>query len=63
MLGLTALTWIILIPATLCWPAVGVLLYFIWRSAKRHTAHDDAQREALLEAAARPAAGPGGPAS
>ena len=36
LLGLTALTWIILIPATLCWPAVGLVIYFIWRSAKRH---------------------------
>ena len=60
LLGLTAINWIILIPATLCWPVVGVVLYLIWRSAKRHTTHDDAQREALLEAAARPSgAGPG----
>jgi hypothetical protein len=58
LLGLTAINWIILIPATLCWPAVGFVIYLIWRSSKRHTADDDARREALLEAAARQAPGP-----
>ncbi len=52
VLGLTAINWIILIPATLVWPLVGVVLYFLWRSAKRHDDADAAQRRALLEAAA-----------
>jgi hypothetical protein len=55
VLGLTALTWVILIPATLCWPVVGFLGYLIWRSAKRHGDADAAERRRLLEAAAQPA--------
>jgi flagellar basal body-associated protein FliL len=52
VLGLTAINWIILIPATMVWPLVAVVIYFIWRSAKRHEDADAAQRRALLEAAA-----------
>jgi flagellar basal body-associated protein FliL len=52
VLGLTAINWIILIPATLVWPLVAIVLYPIWRSAKRHEHADEAQRRALLEAAA-----------
>ena len=48
MLGLSALTWVILIPATLCWPAVGVGFYFIWRSAKRHDEREAVERERAL---------------
>ena len=57
MLGLTALSWVLLIPAVLCWPVVGFVVYLVWRSAKRHGDADDAQRKALLEAAARAEAG------
>ena len=62
VLGLTALTWIILIPATLCWPVVGIAVYFLWRWSKHHEEIDAAQRKALLEAAAQPAPGPDAPA-
>ena len=62
VLGLTALSWILLIPATMCWPVAGLIVYLVWRSAKRHEEIDAAQRKALLEAAARPAPGPQGPA-
>ncbi len=58
-LGLTAINWIILIPATLVWPLVGIVLYFIWRSAKRHGDVDKAQRQALLDAAAAAQQAPG----
>ena len=59
VLGLTAINWIILIPATLVWPLVGVVLYFVWRSAKRHDDADAAQRRALLDAAAAGQHAPG----
>jgi hypothetical protein len=59
VLGLTAINWIILIPATLVWPLVGIVLYFIYKSAKRHEEHDDAQRQALLDAAAAAQQAPG----
>ena len=56
VLGLTAINWIILIPATLVWPlvAVVVIVYVVAnRSAKRHEeSADAAQRQALLDAAA-----------
>jgi heme/copper-type cytochrome/quinol oxidase subunit 2 len=64
LLGLTALTWIILIPATMCWPVAGIFVYLLWRWSKKHEEHAEAERERLLEAAAvRTAPGPGGPAS
>lgn len=47
-LGLSALTWIILIPCTLCWPAAGYLVYIVHRSAKRHEVGEKAERERLL---------------
>jgi nitrogen fixation-related uncharacterized protein len=59
VVGLTAINWIILIPATLVWPLVGIVLYFVWRSAKRHDDADSAQRRALLEAAAASERTPG----
>lgn len=54
MLGLTALSWLLLIPAVAVWPVVGIIVYFIWRWAKRSAEADEAQRKALLEAAKRP---------
>jgi hypothetical protein len=60
VLALTALTWVILVPAVLCWPVVGAAGYLIWRSAKRHGDADKAQREELLAAAARPDPDAGG---
>ena len=51
MLGLTALSWILLIPAVLCWPVVFFAGWLIWRASKRHEAEEDAQRQRLLEAA------------
>jgi hypothetical protein len=61
MLGLTALTWIILIPATMCWPVAGLIVYLVWRASKEHEESAEEQRQALLEAAAKAAPGPGGP--
>ena len=59
LLGLTALTWVVLIPAGGCWPAAGYLVYRINRAAKRHEEHADHEREQLLAAhAQRQAAGP-----
>jgi flagellar basal body-associated protein FliL len=52
VLGFTAINWIVLLASTLVWPLVAVVIYFIWRSAKRHDDADAAQRRALLEAAA-----------
>jgi hypothetical protein len=54
LVGLTALSWVLLIPAVLCWPVVFFVGWMIWRWSKRHTEADDAQREALLEAASKP---------
>ena len=51
MVGLTALSWLVLIPAVACWPVAGLVVYLVWRNAKHHHAADDAHREALLEAA------------
>ena len=51
MLGLTALSWVLLIPAVLCWPVVFFFGWLVWRASKRHEAEEDAQRERLLEAA------------
>ena len=42
MLGLSALSWVLLIPAVLVWPVVFVVGYLIWRSSKRHTEADEA---------------------
>jgi heme/copper-type cytochrome/quinol oxidase subunit 2 len=52
VLGFTAINWILLLASTLVWPLVAVVIYFIWRSAKRHGHADEEQRRALLEAAA-----------
>jgi len=53
-LGLTALTWIILIPATLCWPAAGYLVYLVWRSGKRHDERERLEREQGLATGRQP---------
>ena len=36
------------------WPIVGFAIYLVWRWAKRSSEADEAQRRALLEAAAKP---------
>jgi hypothetical protein len=54
VLGLSALSWVLLIPAVAVWPLVGLVIYLIWRWAKRSTEADEAQRQALLDAAAKP---------
>ena len=53
MLGLSALSWVLLIPAVAVWPVVGVAVYLIWRWAKRSGEADEAQRKALLDSAAK----------
>jgi heme/copper-type cytochrome/quinol oxidase subunit 2 len=54
VLGLSALSWVLLIPAVLVWPVVFVAGYMVWRWSKRHTEADEAQRRSLLEAASKP---------
>jgi hypothetical protein len=54
VLGLSALSWVLLIPAVAVWPLVGLVIYLIWRWAKRSTEADEARRKALLDAAAVP---------
>ena len=54
MLGLSALSWVLLIPAVAVWPIVGVFVYLLWRWAKRSSEADEAEREALIDAAAKP---------
>jgi hypothetical protein len=54
VLGLSALSWVLLIPAVAVWPIVGFAIYLVWRWAKRSSEADEAQRRALLEAAAKP---------
>ena len=54
MLGLSALSWVLLIPAVGVWPLAAFVVYLIWRWAKRSSEADEAQRRALLEAAAKP---------
>lgn len=59
----TALTWVIFVPAVMCWPVAGFVVYLVWRSSKHHEEAADAERKRLLDAAAaRTASGPGGPA-
>ena len=48
LVGLSALSWVILIPSTLCWPIVGYFGYRIFKSAKRHGDADRLERERLL---------------
>jgi hypothetical protein len=48
MLGLSALTWVILIPCTLVWPVAGYAVYLLHRSAKRHDERERLEREQAL---------------
>jgi hypothetical protein len=61
MLALTALGWLVFIPAVLCWPIAGAIVYVIWKRSAHHEEAAEAQRRELLEAAARAAAEPGSP--
>jgi hypothetical protein len=36
VVGLSAINWVVLIPATACWPVAGLVVYFVARSARRH---------------------------
>jgi hypothetical protein len=54
VLGLSALSWVLLIPAVAVWPLAAVVVYLIWRWAKRSGEADEAQRRSLLDAAAKP---------
>jgi hypothetical protein len=60
VLALSALTWVLLIPAVLCWPVIGFIGWRIWRWAKQHEETDAAERRRLLEAAAPPPGAPQG---
>ncbi len=48
LIGLTALTWVILIPCTLCWPVAGYVVYLVHRSGKRHDERERLEREQAL---------------
>jgi heme/copper-type cytochrome/quinol oxidase subunit 2 len=63
MLALTPLSWLVFIPAVLCWPVAGVIVYYVWKKSKHHEEEAEAQRRALLEAHARATADPGVPPS
>ncbi len=63
MLGLTALSWVLLIPAVLCWPIVALIGWRIWQWSKHHEEADAAERQRLLEAAAQAPSPPGAPQS
>jgi membrane protein implicated in regulation of membrane protease activity len=54
VVGLSALSWVLLIPAVAVWPLVAVAVYLIWRWAKRSGEADEAQRRSLLDAAKPP---------
>ena len=60
MLALTALSWVLLIPAVLCWPIVAFVGWRIWIWAKKHEEADAAERKRLLEAAAAQSTPPPG---
>jgi hypothetical protein len=45
----------------MCWPIAGAIVYVVWKRSKHHEESAEAQRKALLEAAARSTAEPGGP--
>ena len=61
MLAMTPLSWLVFIPAVLCWPVAGVIVYYVWKKSKHHEESAEEQRKALLEAAARSTAEPNGP--
>jgi hypothetical protein len=63
MLAMTALSWLVFIPAVMCWPIAGAIVYVVWKRSKHHEEAADEQRRALLEAAARSTAEPGVPPS
>jgi hypothetical protein len=50
LLGLSALTWVVLIPCTLCWPVAGYVVYLVHRSGKRHEEREAAEREQRIAA-------------
>ena len=63
MLAMTPLSWLVFIPAVLCWPGAGAIVYVVWKKSKHHEESAEAQRAALIEAAARSTAETGGPPS
>jgi len=50
LLGITALTWLVLIPCVACWPIAGYVVYLVHRSGKRHDEREAAERERHLQA-------------
>jgi heme/copper-type cytochrome/quinol oxidase subunit 2 len=61
MLAMTPLSWLVFIPAVICWPIAGAIVYIVAKRSKHHEEEAEEQRRALLEAAARAAADPGSP--
>lgn len=55
ILGLTALSWLVLIPAVGCWPVAGYVAWRVWKWSKHHEEEAEAERHRLLEAAAQAA--------
>jgi hypothetical protein len=50
LLGMTALSWIILVPAVACWPAAGYLVYRVHQAGRRHDEREALERARLLAA-------------
>ncbi|HWE83254.1 MAG TPA: hypothetical protein VG265_16505 [Gaiellaceae bacterium] len=50
MLGITALTLVIVIPLVVAWPIAGYVVYLVWRHGKRHDERERLEREQQLAA-------------
>jgi len=49
-----AIDWVIGVAAIMVWPIVGVAIYFIWRSGKRHDERERLEREQAAASGAPP---------
>ena len=50
LLGMTALTWLVLIPCVAVWPVAGYVVFLVHRSGKRHDEREAAERDRRLKA-------------
>ncbi len=50
LLGWTPLTWLLVVPMVVAWPAAGYLVYVVHRSGKRHDEREALEREQRLTA-------------
>jgi hypothetical protein len=54
LLGWTPLTWVLVIPMVVAWPAAGYLVYVVHRSGKRHDEREKLEREQALRLSEHP---------